>query len=104
MSNASSLSARKPSMAGGLWDARRVSKPQLSRLILVGTGLIVAVVLLIWLLLHWRRERMRIDGLWISHAEAGRPWIAHQAADVAKVVAPHQGGDGRIAQDTFARS
>ena len=84
MSNSSSLSVRKPSAGGVFPDIRRMSKPHLSRLILVGTGLIIAVVLLIWLLLFLGRDPVRFDGFWVSPTEMGGPWLAHQAADVTR--------------------
>ena len=104
MSNPSSLSVRKPSAGGVFPDLRRMSKPHLSRLILIGTGLIIALVLLIWLLLFLGRDPVRFDGFWVSPTEMGGPWLAHQAADVRGVVVPLKGKGRQIEQDAFDRS
>ena len=104
MSNPSSVSVRKPS-AGGLFpDIRRMSKPHLSRLILVGTGLIIAVVLLIWLLLFWGGIRCDSMASGSPTTEMGSPWLAHQAADVRGIVVPLRGKGRPIEQDAFDRS
>ena len=81
-----------------------MSKPHLSRLILVGTGLIIAVVLLVWLLLFLGRDPVRFDGFWVSPTEMGGPWLAHQAADVHGVVVPLKGKGRPIEPDAFDRS
>ena len=104
MSNSSFVSARKLSAGGVIPDLRRMSKPHLSRLILIGTGLIIAAVLLIWLLLFLGREPVRFDGFWVSPTEMGGPWLAHQAADVRGVVVPLRGKGRQVEQDAFDRS
>lgn len=81
-----------------------MSKPHLSRLILVGTGLIIAVVLLIWLLLFWGRNPVRLDGFWASPTEMGSPWLAYEEADVNGIVLPLKGKGRPIEQNAFDRS
>lgn len=75
----------------GLVDTQRISKPRLSQLILVATGMIVSLVLLIWLLYWINPTRRGIGGRWIAQRGLTRPWLGHQAADIEKITGAVRG-------------
>ncbi|WP_406695968.1 hypothetical protein V5E97_33745 [Singulisphaera sp. Ch08] len=75
----------------GLVDTQRISKPRLSRLILVFTGMVIALVLFIWLLFWINPTRRGIGGRWIAQRGLTRPWIGHQAADLEKITGAVRG-------------
>ncbi|SIO61692.1 hypothetical protein SAMN05444166_6828 [Singulisphaera sp. GP187] len=75
----------------GLVDTQRISKPRLSRLILVFTGMVIALVLFIWLLFWINPTRRGIGGRWIAQRGLTRPWLGHQAADIEKITGAVRG-------------
>src|SRR3954469_3399367 len=78
------LSAGKRSGLSGWLDARRISKPRLSLLILVATSLVIALVLLIWLLLWISRTRAGIEGWWIAQRGLPAPSVGYQGEDLRR--------------------
>lgn len=85
----------------GLVNTRKVSKPRMSRLILVATGLVIAVVLLVWLTLWINPKRRGIGGRWIAQRGLARPWIPHQAVDVEQITGAATGSVPESEYESF---
>ncbi|WZP00762.1 hypothetical protein EP7_002413 [Isosphaeraceae bacterium EP7] len=77
---------RPPALAGAL-GLGRMSRPQLSALILVATALVTAAVLLAWILLWLAASRPRggIAGWYVAQRSVGGPIVGFQAADLRLV-------------------
>src|SRR4051812_21566988 len=85
MASARVLPGRKRTALARIFDLRRVSKPQLSWLILVATAMTIALVLLIWLLLWVTRTRIGIEGWWIAQRGLASPVIGYQSNDLGRI-------------------
>src|SRR4051812_2753232 len=85
----------------GLVDTRKISKPRLSRLVLVFTGTVIALVLFIWLLFWINPTRRGIGGRWISQRALTRPWLGHQAADIERITGAVKGTVAESSYDSF---
>ena len=102
------MPGRKRSTLARFVDVQRISKPQLSLLILVGTSFVVALVLLVWLLLWISRTHVGIDGWWISQRGLTAPVVGYQADDLRRIVkstgkGPAAMGDRSVEQALKAR-
>ncbi|AGA26729.1 hypothetical protein [Singulisphaera acidiphila] len=75
----------------GLVDTRRISKPRLSQLILVFTGMVIALVLFVWLLFWINPTRRGIGGRWIAQRGLTHPLLGFQAADIEKITGAVRG-------------
>src|SRR3954465_7292808 len=94
------LSAGKRSGLSGWLDARRISKPRLSLLILVATSMVIALVLLVWLLLWISRTRVGIEGWWIAQRGLTAPSVGYQGEDIRRLVRP----GGKVPADVSDRA
>jgi len=65
----------------------RISKPQLSRLVLLATAFVVSTVLLIWLLLFlFIRGGGVVTGHWIAQRGVASPVLPYQADDLRRIL------------------
>jgi hypothetical protein len=98
------LSGKKRTGLAGIVDFQRVSKPQLSLLILVATAFVVALVLLVWLLLWITRTTIGVEGWWIAQRGLTAPALGFQADDVRRVVGSRVRAPADVADRSFEQA
>ena len=75
----------------------RISRPELSRLVLSVAGFIVSAVLMIWLLIlaFFARSRHDLLGIWVAPHSMVAPFIRHQEDDLRGLTGRTDSDDGR---------